>query len=360
MKPIRWQDWARGLAFLLALALFSWAAAYGAAEWIFSLTGRPFGLAAHILTSLLGLVFLVLFFFLSVWFHRHTRRGRRHAAAQDRYWNGLLDAIARMAQGDFDVFVTPEGHRFHRELAESFNRMARELRSMESLRQDFISNVSHEIQSPLTSIGGFATLLKNAALQDEERTRYLEIIETECGRLSKLSENLLKLSTLESLNTPSEPRSYRLDRQIENVVLMLEPQWAAKDLAPELSLDRAPFSGDEDLLSQVWINLLHNAIKFSPVGGTVGISLSRGPGNVLFRISDEGIGIPPEEQLHIFERFYKVDKSRDRAIGGSGLGLALARKIVDMHGGKISVESRPGKGAAFAVELPCAETPPLP
>ena len=141
------------------------------------------------------------------------------------------------------------------------------------LRQDFISNVSHEIQSPLTSIRGFAALLKNDTLTAEQKNHYLNIIEAESKRLSSLSDNLLKLSALETGSEPLSIKEYRLDKQLEKVALMLEPQWSAKNIAMEADLEKLTIQGDEDLLSQVWVNLLHNAIKFTPEGGTIRIIL---------------------------------------------------------------------------------------
>jgi signal transduction histidine kinase len=230
--------------------------------------------------------------------------------------------------------------------------MARELGSMEKLRQDFISDVSHELQSPLTSIAGFAALLQKDGVSGEDVSHYAAIIETESRRLSKLSDNLLRLSTLEAGVTPLETREFRLDKQLENILLMLEPQWAGKNLSPEASLAKLSVSGNEALLSQVWINLLHNAIKFTPEGGTIHVQLTMDNGQWTVTVADSGIGIPEEAQIHIFERFYKADKSRDRALGGNGLGLSLVKKIVELHGGRVAVVSAKGKGAAFTVTIP--------
>ena len=256
----------------------------------------------------------------------------------------LLNAMTRIAQGDFDVFVDPRDDFFHKDIAQGINKIAKELGSMEQLRQDFISNVSHEIQSPLTSISGFAALLKNDALTAEQKNHYLDIIEAESKRLSSLSDNLLKLSALETGSEPLSIKEYRLDKQLEKVALMLEPQWSAKNIAMEADLEKLTIQGDEGLLSQVWVNILHNAIKFTPEGGTIRVVLKAGNNEACCQITDTGIGIAPEDQIHIFERFYKVDKSRDRALGGNGLGLSLAKKIVELHGGHITPAKRTRKG----------------
>jgi signal transduction histidine kinase len=265
----------------------------------------------------------------------------------------LLNAMTRISQGDFDVYINPQDNVIHDDIAEGINKIARELGSMEKLRQDFISNVSHEIQSPLTSIRGFATLLKNDTLTAEQRNHYLNIIEAESKRLSSLSDNLLKLSALENGTEPLSLKEYRLDRQLEKIALMLEPQWSARHIAIEADLEKLTIQGDEDLLSQVWVNLLHNAVKFTPEGGTIHIILKAANNEAYCQIVDTGIGITPEDLIHIFERFYKVDKSRDRALGGNGLGLSLAKKIVELHGGHITPQSELGKGATFTVTLPC-------
>jgi signal transduction histidine kinase len=230
--------------------------------------------------------------------------------------------------------------------------MALQLDQMEKMRQEFISNVSHEIQSPLTSIRGFACALQQNDLSAEDRRHYLDIIEAESMRLSKLSANLLKLASLESDQVRFEPKPYRLDTQIRSLILASEPQWAGKRLEMDVTVDEANIIADEDLLSQVWINLLHNSIKFTPEGGSVRVALQRRADRLEVTIADTGTGIAPEDQPHIFERFYKADPSRRRSEGGSGLGLSIAKKVVELHRGTIAVRSQPGAGAAFTVELP--------
>ena len=268
----------------------------------------------------------------------------------------LLRAMEQIARGNFSVRVEhPHMHRADDPISKLFqgvNDMAQELKQMEAMRQEFISNVSHEIQSPLTSIRGFARALQNEGISVQERTHYLSIIETESMRLSKLSDNLLALATLEAENMHFTPKPYRLDKQIRGLILACEPQWSSKNIDMEVAVDEVMLTADEDLLSQVWINLLHNAIKFTPTDGRIGIGLQRDQEKVVFRIADTGIGIAAEDQARIFERFFKADKSRNRALGGSGLGLSIAKKIVEMHNGEISVESTLGAGATFVVRLP--------
>jgi len=194
-------------------------------------------------------------------------------------------------------------------------------------------------------------LLQKDGLPDGERRKYAAIIEAESSRLSSLSENLLKLSTLDNSKSPLNQQEFRLDKQLEAAALALEPQWMAKGLTVEADLQKLTLCGDEGLLSQVWMNLLHNAIKFTPDGGQITITLAMDGDSVAVSIADTGVGIAREDQVHLFERFYKVDKARDRLLGGNGLGLSLVKKIVELHGGSVAVESGSGKGAAFLIRL---------
>ncbi len=268
----------------------------------------------------------------------------------------IIRALEQISRGDFNVQIDnaygEHENQLFGELVTSINHMAGELSQMEKLRQEFISNVSHEIQSPLTSIRGFAQALDNDHLTAEERKHYLGIITDESTRLSRITENLLRLAALEADEVAFEPRAYRLDKQIRSLILACEPQWTAKDLYMDISLEEIAITGDEDLLSQVWINLIHNSIKFTPQGGKVCIVLQPKGEKIEFKISDTGIGILEQDLPRVFERFYKADPSRTSATGGSGLGLSIAKKIVEMHHGTIGVESTPGAGEVFTVELP--------
>lgn len=223
---------------------------------------------------------------------------------------------------------------------------------MENMRQEFISNMSHEIQSPLTSIRGFARALENDQLSTEERHHYLDIIQNESTRLSRITEDLLRMAALESDKVKFEPKPYRLDNQIRNLILACEPQWMEKGLDIDIVLDEIQITADEDLLSQVWINLIHNSIKFTPSNGKICIELHQQTDKIVFSIKDTGQGISEADQPHVFERFYKADKSRTHSNGGSGLGLSIVKKIVEMHRGRVKVESSLGSGTTFIVSLP--------
>ncbi|RXZ79785.1 HAMP domain-containing protein [Paenibacillaceae bacterium] len=265
----------------------------------------------------------------------------------------LTKATKRLAKGNFDVALKVKRKDELGALAQSFNEMASELKQLERMRQDFVSNVSHEIQSPLTSISGFAEALKSDHLvAAERRGRYLDIIVTESERLSRLSDNLLKLASLESEHHPFEARTFNLDEQIRQVVVSCEPLWAAKHLHLDLNLPSAlKITADPDQLNQVWMNLLGNSIKFTPEGGTIAIGLAPEGKGYTITITDSGIGIPAADLGHIFDRFYKADRSR-RSGSGSGLGLAIVKQIIALHHGDIEVERADVKGTKVTVKLP--------
>ncbi|GIM46620.1 two-component sensor histidine kinase [Collibacillus ludicampi] len=264
----------------------------------------------------------------------------------------MTEATKKMAKGDFNVKVSVKQKDELGVLAESFNQMAHELKRIEQMRQDFITNVSHEIQSPLTSIRGFSIALKNNRIAESERQRYLDIIVTESERLSRLSKNLLSLASLESDHHPFHPKTFRLDEQLRRVIVASEPQWSQKNIEFHLTLPRVRITADEDQLNQVWTNLISNSIKFTPQNGHIRVEIKESGNKIKVIISDTGIGISAEDQKQIFQRFYKADKSRNRTQSGSGLGLAIVKKIVELHRGHIEVQSEEGKGTTFIVSLP--------
>jgi len=338
-KPSVWSTIGASMAFFFLYSL-SVLLGFALMSLIYRATGEPPKLAAHLLSAVAGVLLLTIVTTVLRFIPMNRHRRNVHMAQ-----NSIFVALDQISKGNFDVLLDPRSLGNFHELADAVNEMARNLGTLETMREDFISNVSHEIQSPLTSIGGFAKLMKDENLPPEQRKHYAEIIESESKRLSSLGEKLLKLSSLDqaSLNKTE----FRLDKQLEQIALTFEPQWSAKNITLEADLQRCAVTADQDLLSQVWINLLHNAIKFTPDGGMITIVLN---GNTVV-ITDTGIGISEEDQIHIFERFYKVDRARDRSLGGNGLGLSLVKKIVELHGGEITVHSAPGRGTAFTVLL---------
>jgi signal transduction histidine kinase len=235
--------------------------------------------------------------------------------------------------------------------------MMHDLQQLEQMRRDFVSSVSHEVQSPLTSISGYAKALKQVALDDTERSRYLDIIIAEAERMSNMSDSLLKLSLLESQAQQMRLASFGLDEQIRRVIVAIQPQWSARNISFELNLKAMTVTADYDLLNQVWTNLLGNSIKFSEDGGVIFVNIIQDVKNVAVQITDTGIGISPEDQKRIFERFFKADRSHSRKYGGSGMGLAIVKQIVALHQGEIRVESELGRGTMITVTLPMITLP---
>ena len=270
----------------------------------------------------------------------------------------IRDAMRRIAQGDFDVAVPFDAHDRNNlmgEVVSSLNEMAEALKKLDAMRQEFVSDVSHEIQSPLTSIAGFALALHDDGLSVDQRSHYLDIIEAESKRLSGLSDNLLKLSALDSKALPVTRAPYRLDAQLRSVILSCELQWQEKRISLDVELDALTIDADEALLRQVWGNLLHNAIKFTPSEGRIAISCHRGSDDAVVRVADSGIGIDANDLAQVFDRFFKADKSRtaEKGAGGSGLGLSIVSKIVSLHEGTVRASSDGiGHGATLEVRLP--------
>ncbi|PEC21400.1 two-component sensor histidine kinase [Bacillus cereus] len=333
------------------IALFSfltiiWSIAFYVASSILDaleINVSPF--VTFLISNMVGFVFIVLIWVLIGILMRPKREAM--------IWT-IIEPIQKIAKGDFSVKIRNE-EKYDGEigvLVKSINDMTDELNAMEKMRQEFVSNVSHEIQSPLTSIKGFARALQDNNLSEEKRKHYLTIIETETTRLSKLSQNLLKLTLLESEEYIPERVAYRLDQQLKQIVLNSEPLWVEKEIELDLDLEKVQITADQESMSQVWINLIHNNIKFTPSGGTITIQLKEYETVVEVRIRDSGIGISEEQKQHIFERFYKADSSRNRVYGGSGLGLAIVKKVLDLHQGKIKVESEEGNGTEFIVRIP--------
>ncbi|MEC2129835.1 sensor histidine kinase [Brevibacillus centrosporus] len=265
----------------------------------------------------------------------------------------LTEATKRMAKGTFDSASLPMNRRDEiGQLSVSFHEMAKELAKLDQMRQDFVSSVSHEIQSPLTSISGFTKALKQKKMSEETRLRYLTIIEEESERLSRLGQNLLQLSYLQQEQHPLKVTTYQLDEQLRRAVITLEPLWTVKEINMVVDLEAITVHADKDQLDQVWINLLNNAIKFTAPHGTIRIqSMGKAQQNIV-SITDSGIGIPQEELADIFKPFHKVDKARSSSVKGNGLGLSIVKQIIEMHNGEIHVSSSLGAGTIFTVALP--------
>ena len=264
----------------------------------------------------------------------------------------LIAQMQRLASGALETrleFHEPYSHiPAYAELSDGFNKMAQELQNTELLRSDFINNFSHEFKTPIVSIAGFAKLLKRGNLTEQQRTEYLEIIEQESMRLSDMATNVLNLTKIENQSILTDQTEYNLSEQLRAGILLLERKWSRKGLQWQLELGEHRIMANEELMKQVWINLLENAIKFSPENGTIGVTVAQRAGRLSVSVRNAGETIPPEEQEKIFRKFYQADTSHSSE--GNGIGLAIVKRVVELHQGTVEVRSENG-GTTFTVTL---------
>jgi signal transduction histidine kinase len=271
----------------------------------------------------------------------------------------LTKATNELSKGNYRVRVNYSGNDEIAALNRSFNQMAMQLAKAEEIRQQFISDISHEFQTPLTAIQGFATILKNENIDDEQRKKYADIILFQSKRLSTLSKNMLQLTVLENDDLQLDKKEYSLIEQFIRVINTQDNLALKKDIEIEFNRPKSDIiiEADEARLEQVWINLLNNAIKYTNEHGVVTIDIKKTNKDIEVSIADTGIGMSKEAISHIFERFYRNDKSRN--IEGSGLGLSIVKKIIDLHEGTIDVVSQEDAGSVFTVKLPIERVNPL-
>lgn len=265
----------------------------------------------------------------------------------------LIERMDRLASGDFatrvNVGVVMRRYPPFVDVARSFNKMAQQLENTEVLRSDFINNFSHEFKTPIVSIAGFAKLLRRGNLTPEQQQEYLAVIEAESLRLSYMATNVLNLTKVENQTILTDVVEYNLSEQIRSCILLLENKWAPKNLDFSLGLQEHFIRANEELLKQVWINLLDNAIKFSPEGALIEVALLETAESVTVTIRNSGPTILPEQQEKIFNKFYQADESH--ATEGNGIGLAIVKRVTQLHSGTVRVSSRDGI-TIFTVELP--------
>lgn len=265
----------------------------------------------------------------------------------------MVQAMNRLAAGDFTVRLQPSTRGYEpteiREFKAAFNKAAEELSGTELLRKDFVNNFSHEFKTPIVSINGFADLLLDDDVPPDEQREYLQIIRDESKRLARLSSGVLLLSRVEAQTILTDRADFALDEQLRQSILVTQQKWRGK--APDFKAELSPClcNGSEALLKEVWLNLLDNAAKFSPDGGTIGVTLRVADGQAVVSVTDQGCGMDDETRRHIFEQFYQGDTSHKTQ--GNGLGLAMVQKIVALHGGQITVDSHPNRGSCFTVRL---------
>lgn len=269
----------------------------------------------------------------------------------------IVQAAQTIVAGDFSVRVKPisrfSSDESFNEIVQCFNRMAEELASVETLRTDFIANVSHELKTPLAAMNNYATLLQAPNLPEEQRVVYAKAIAQRSRQLSRMMTNILKLNKLENQQIYPNCHPYDLSDQLCQSLLQFEDVWESKDIDLDTQIpDRVTISADQELLELVWNNLLSNAFKFTPAGGQVRLCLRLLDQQVAVTIQDTGCGMSPNTQSHIFEKFYQGDTSH--ATQGNGLGLALVRRVVDICQGSIQLTSAPEQGTTFTITLPAA------
>ncbi len=260
-------------------------------------------------------------------------------------------ATTEVARGHFNVELSETMRAAEiRQMAENFNIMTRELSSIKLFRSDFVNNVSHEFKTPLSVIEGYATLLQDAQLDEQTKQVYVTKIIDQTQHLTKLTGNILNLSQLENQEHVLDKKHFALDEQLRQSVLDFEPQWSKKSLDLDIELDPIHYYGNADLLTQVWQNIMSNAIKFSPNGGQLSLSLKESEQFIKIKFTDTGCGMTKEEQHLIFDKFYQCDTSHSTK--GNGLGLTIAKRIVELHHGSIRVQSEKNQYTTFIISLP--------
>lgn len=267
-----------------------------------------------------------------------------------RPFRTIITAMEQITKGDYSVQLNFEYPKELKDFSESFNLMTKELSNTEILRSDFINSFSHEFKTPIISIKGFSKLLKNKNLTEEEKEEYLNIIIEESERLSELSTNILNLTKLENTAILTGTEACNLAEQIRKCIILLEEKWEKKEIEFDLSLIDTSINANLDLLQQVWLNLLDNAIKFSNPNSTIHIMMIEAEASISVIIKDEGLGMQQEQLQRIFRKFYQTDLGQTK--GGNGLGLNIAKRIIELHHGNISVESEINQGTSFTVSLP--------
>ncbi|SFA87216.1 MULTISPECIES: cell wall metabolism sensor histidine kinase WalK [unclassified Bacillus (in: firmicutes)] len=264
----------------------------------------------------------------------------------------LTNATKSLANGNFNVVLDINRRDELGELSHSFLQMAKKLEQMDEMRKEFISNISHDIQSPLSNIKGYTNLLDNESMSLEERSQYVSIINGEIKRLSTLTKQLLLLASLDRNNELMVKKRFNVDQQIKELIRNYQWLISEKEIMISYTLPETSILGDPSLLNTIWDNLLSNAIKYNKPQGNIDISIVESKESIKVTFKDTGIGLDKTELGRIFERFYRADRARTRTIEGTGLGLSIVDTIVKLHDGNIIVHSKAEEGTTFVVELP--------
>lgn len=262
----------------------------------------------------------------------------------------LIDSLNRVAEGDYSAEIEYSRRDTYANIYKNFNKMTHELKAVKTLREDFIHNFSHEIKTPLFSIQGFANLILDGGLTQEEHDKFLKIISEEAGRLWRLADSTLTLSKLENQQLPGERQPLRLDVEINDSIILLEHEWEEKGIEVSADLEAIRLLGDKEMLRQVWVNLLSNAVKFTPSGGRIEVGLKRVGNLAVVTFRDSGCGISVEDMPRIFDKYYRSEGAKSTE--GNGLGLAICKRICALSGGDVTCQNNEGGGATFTVTLP--------
>ena len=261
----------------------------------------------------------------------------------------VSNGINSVAEGNLDIELDLEGSGEYKDIYRSFNRMVRELKHTKIEMQNFMNDFSHEFKTPITSIHGFAELLLEDCISDEDRKQYLQIIAEESQRLALLSQNTLLLSKLDAQEIITDKKYFDLDEQIKKCTILLFWEMEKKEITLNMELSPVKYFGSEEIMHQIWMNLVSNAIKFTPHGGEITIIMFSVGGQITINISDTGIGMDERTIKHIFDKYYQGDSSH--ATTGFGLGLSIVKRIVELCEGEITASSTPGRGSTFSVLL---------
>ena len=262
----------------------------------------------------------------------------------------LSEAIQKVAAGDYSTRITEYKRAQIKPIYDDFNKMCAELESVKLLRNDFINSYSHEFKTPISSINGFASLVLEKDMSEEEQKKYLKIIVDESARLSNLATSTILLSKLTAQSIVTDIEEYDLGEQLRECSVILSGKWLQKNMEFDVSLDHVMYSGNKEMMQHLWINLLDNAVKYTPEGGKVTVSVSEENGYAIVKIADTGEGMSKEIQKHLFDPYFQGDSSHSSQ--GLGLGLSIVKRIVELCKGTISVRSKVGEGSIFTVILP--------
>ena len=266
-----------------------------------------------------------------------------------RQFADLADGLEKAVEGDFYAKLDPSKAGVMSKVYRNFNMVTDELKNVRNMQEDFVSNYSHELRTPISSIKGFSEMLLEEDVSEEDRKKYLKIILDSANRLTNLAEESILMTKLESQEI-LEKDKYSLSEQIRNCIIMLEPTWSAKNININAEIEEIVYNGNKDIMQHLWMNLISNSIKYNKENGKIDIHLSQNSeGKIVMTISDSGIGMTEEQISHIFEKYYQVEKSK--TMQGLGLGLTIVNRILDLVNGEIEVTSKLGEGSTFTVIL---------